>query len=164
MVIQTLHTERHYIVYMYLYIVNLLEQNRKNLCIQIKKGGGQAVAKTVSVSRTRGLYFFILLIRLQGSFTFKWITVIPVLCSGVTWHWSILHPSLVKCLNVLYELFRVKSASLDLRTHTHPHTPPPLTLTGMQVTGGKVKACLNTEIAQDGYFILTFQPYSKNAC
>jgi len=33
-----------------------------------------------------------------------------------------------------------------------------LTLTGMQVTGGKVKACLNAEIDWDGYSILLSKP------
>lgn len=120
---------------------------------------GSELCQNVQCFKNKRSLLLLLLIRLQGSFTFKWITVIPVLCSGVTWHWSILHTSLVK--SVLYKLFGVKSTSLD-STHTHTHTHRRyffffLTLTGMQVTGGKVKACLNREIAWDGYSILAFQ-------
>lgn len=133
---------------------------QKNLCVQIKVCVGSKLCQNVQCFKNKRSLLLLLLIRLQGSFTFKWITVIPVLCSGVTWHWSILHTSLVK--SVLYKLFGVKSTSLD-----SPNPPPRhyfffffLTLTGMQVTGGKVKACLSREIAWDGYSILAFRAYA----
>lgn len=138
-------------------VINLCEQNKNSLCIQIKRrgeGGGrgkQSLPK-LCVSRTRGLYFFYYSLGFRGvsplsrllSFQF---CVVGWLGIGV---FSTLRLQSLFCINCSgHKAYHLNFCSFFS-----------LTLIGMQLTGGNVKACLNKEIAQASSSILAFQTYT----
>lgn len=129
---------------------------QKNIMYTNKKkrgGGGKQALPKLSVSRTRGLYFF------YYSLGFKGVSPLSGLLSfqfcAVGWLGIGVFSTL--CLQSLFCI----NCSGCKAYHLNFLLFFPLTLIGMQLTGGKVKACLNKGIAQASSSILAFQTYTS---